>query len=161
LANTTADPEQKGLDQPPKVSYLLRRASAAAVSATRSVRQFQRGGIDMSLAEEFEVREHSEFTIRTNSGPDLHVIEPHGELDLATKDELHEALVAALEGSAQTIVLDLSGLEFIDSAGIQLINLGIRLAGERQREFYLRRGPQHIQRIFEVSGITDRLPFID
>jgi anti-anti-sigma factor len=113
----------------------------------------------MSLA--FGVRQHGGFEIRTSGDADRYVIQPRGELDLATRDELHEALMAALEGGAQTIVLDLSELKFIDSSGIKVINLGIRRASDRQRAFFLRRGPDHIQRIFDVTGITDRLPFID
>jgi anti-sigma B factor antagonist len=128
---------------------------------TAAVRQFQRGGIDMSLAEEFGVRDHIEFEIRLSGGPDRHVIQPHGELDLATRDQLHTALMTALEGNAKTVVLDLSRLEFIDSSGIQVIHLGMRIARERHREFFLRRGPRQIQRIFDVAGITDHLPFVD
>jgi anti-sigma B factor antagonist len=115
----------------------------------------------MSLAEEFEVREHTEFEIRAGGGPDRHVIEPHGELDLATADQLHAALTAALEGSTKTIVLDLSRLTFIDSSGIHLIVLAIQITAERGREFFLRRGPRGIQATFDLAGITARLPFAD
>jgi anti-sigma B factor antagonist len=115
----------------------------------------------MSLAEEFEVREDGGFEIRISDGADRYIIQPSGDLDLATKDELHEALRAALHGGAKTVVLDLSELTFIDSSGIGVINLGVRMASERGREFFLRRGPEPIQRIFDVTGIADRLPFID
>jgi anti-sigma B factor antagonist len=115
----------------------------------------------MSLAEEFEVREDGGFEIRISDGGDRYIIQPRGDLDLATKDELHEALRAALDRGAKTVLLDLSGLTFIDSSGIGVINLGVRMASERRREFVLRRGQARIQRIFEVTGIADRLPFID
>lgn len=115
----------------------------------------------MSLAEEFRVREQTEFGIHISGGRDRHVIQPSGELDLATRDQLHAARMAAFESPANTIVLDLSRLDFMDSSGIHLISLATRVAAERRYEFSLVRGPQQIQRIFDVAGITDRLPFAD
>jgi anti-sigma B factor antagonist len=115
----------------------------------------------MSLAEEFGVREQTEFTIGISGGAGRYVIRPRGQLDLATRDQLHAALMAAFESGAKTIVLDLSRLEFMDSSGIHLIAMATHIAAERRREFSLVRGPVHIQRLFDVAGITDRLPFID
>jgi anti-anti-sigma factor len=115
----------------------------------------------MSLAEEFEVREHTEFEIRAGGGRDRHVIQPHGELDLATADQLHAALTAALEDGTQTIVLDLSRLNFIDSSGIHCIVQAIEITRERGREFFLLRGPRQIQATLDLAGITDRLSFAD
>jgi hypothetical protein len=43
----------------------------------------------MSLAEEFGVHEHCEFTIRTTGHPDRTIVQLRGELDLATRDELY------------------------------------------------------------------------
>jgi anti-anti-sigma factor len=115
----------------------------------------------MSLAEEFEVREHTEFEIPAGGGPCRHVIEPHGELDLATADQLHAAVEAALEGSTGTIVLDLSRLDFIDSSGIHLIVRAIASAAKHRREFVLRRGSRQIQATLDLAGLTGRLPFAD
>jgi anti-sigma B factor antagonist len=115
----------------------------------------------MTLAEEFEVREHTEFEIRSGDSHDRHVIQPHGELDLATAGQLRAALTAALDRSTQTIVLDLSRLTFIDSSGIHLIIAAIHLTAHRGRAFLLRRGPRQIQATFDLAGITDRLPFAD
>lgn len=115
----------------------------------------------MSLAEEFGVHEHTDFTIRTTGHPDRTIVQPRGELDLATRDELYAALMAAFESGTRTIVLDLSRLDFMDSSGIKLINLAVRIAAERRREFFLVPGPRRIQRLFDVVGIADRLPFAD
>jgi len=48
----------------------------------------------------------------------------------------------------------------MDSTGIKLINLAVRIAAERTHEFFLVPGPGHIQRLFDVVGIADRLPFV-
>jgi anti-sigma B factor antagonist len=113
----------------------------------------------MSLAEEFGVHDHIEFTIRTTDDPEQTIVQPTGELDLATRDELFVALMAAFESGTPTVVLDLSRLDFMDSSGIKLINEAIGLAAEHERAFFLVPGPRHIQRLFEVTGLIDRLPF--
>lgn len=115
----------------------------------------------MSLAEEFGVHDHTEFTIRTTDHPDQTIVQPQGELDLATRDELYAALMAAFESGTHTVVLDLSRLDFMDSSGIKLINLAIGVAAEHECEFFLVPGPRHIQRLFEVTGLIDRLPFVN
>ena len=53
----------------------------------------------MSLAEEFGVHKHCEFTIRTTGHPDRTIVQLRGELDLATRDELYAALMAALRAA--------------------------------------------------------------
>lgn len=113
----------------------------------------------MSLAEEFGVHDHIEFTVRISDRPDQTIVRPHGELDLATRDELHATLMAAFETGAPTVVLDLSQLDFMDSSGLKLINLAVGIAAECNRGFFLVPGPRHIQRLFEVTGLIDRLPF--
>lgn len=45
----------------------------------------------------------------------------HGEIDLSNAGELLTAIVGAVSSGADMIVLDLTGVEYLDSAGIQLI----------------------------------------
>ncbi|MFL5822661.1 MAG: STAS domain-containing protein [Solirubrobacteraceae bacterium] len=44
-----------------------------------------------------------------------------GEIDLSNANGMEEAIAAATPNHALTLVVDLSALEYIDSAGIQLI----------------------------------------
>src|SRR5882724_4028266 len=44
-----------------------------------------------------------------------------GEVDMSNADELRAALVAAIPAEAPGIVLDLSGVDYLDSAGIRMI----------------------------------------
>ena len=51
----------------------------------------------------------------------LHTISVQGELDLATADLLERELVRVEGSDALSIVLDLSGLTFVDSTGVRLL----------------------------------------
>lgn len=82
-----------------------------------------------------------------------------GELDLATASELRGHL-ASLEGAGvDRIVLDLSGLSFLDSQGLKAILEASRRAPEAGYQLVLVPGPPSVQRIFEITGTRNRLPF--
>lgn len=92
---------------------------------------------------------------------DEYVIKVYGELDLSGVTRMSEAFAAALDSDARAIVLDLRELEFLDSTGVHAILMAERSAKERDRGFVIVRGPRQVQRIFEISGIAERLVFSD
>jgi anti-anti-sigma factor len=81
-----------------------------------------------------------------------------GELDMLATAELESALERLTD---DVIALDLRELLFLDSAGLRTIVLaGHRLSGE-ERRLVLVRGCQAVQRVFELTRMTDRLEFVD
>ncbi len=68
------------------------------------------------------------------------VIRLFGELDMAGGGALHAALRQALAGGASSIVLDLTELSFVDSAGLSLF-LGARNHAMTQRKTLTLRNP--------------------
>ena len=92
-------------------------------------------------------------------GPGVTRITLTGELDLATAPQLRTALSRAAE-DAELVVVDLSELKFMDSTGIQTIltaDAQLRAAGRR---LALVPGPPQVQRVFELTGLADKLPFV-
>ena len=88
-----------------------------------------------------------------------YVIALVGELDLDGVDRVSEQLRRAEATDATQIVLDLAGLQFIDSSGVRLIleaDARSRANGNRLR---LTRGPAAVQRVFVLSGLQDRMPW--
>lgn len=80
-----------------------------------------------------------------------------GELDIHGEP----VATAALERAAATglpVVLDLRGLEFIDSSGLLVVVTWSRRLAER---FSVVRGPAHVQRPFASAGLDGLLPFTD
>jgi anti-anti-sigma factor len=59
----------------------------------------------------------------------------------------------------QRIERDLHRLEFIDSTGMGVIVRVHAEARQRGIELQLRRGPPHVHRVFEKTGLADALPF--
>lgn len=84
-----------------------------------------------------------------------------GELDLATADEVEQEIVRVEATDADSIVVDLSDLRFMDSTGVRiLLSADARSRADGSR-LALLRGPAAVQRVFELSGISDLLPFGD
>jgi anti-anti-sigma factor len=89
---------------------------------------------------------------------DRQVVVLEGELDLATMDGVERALVRAGGTDARLIVVDLRELEFMDCSGLRVLWAAHRREGER---LVLVRGPEHVQRVFEISGLVSALAFVD
>jgi anti-sigma B factor antagonist len=102
------------------------------------------------------VRPPPPFTIAIDRLPDAVVVRPIGELDMATTPSLAAALQAA-EGPL--LVLDLSGLTFIDSTGLTLTLQEHRRAERDGRAFALADGDDRILRVFRLMKLDLRLPF--
>ena len=82
-----------------------------------------------------------------------------GDLDLASAWLLDCPLLQIGADGTRSFTLDLSRLTFIDSTGIRAILAARGLCAARGCEFMLIPGPAHVQRMFEVSGLMDHLPF--
>jgi anti-sigma B factor antagonist len=89
------------------------------------------------------------------------VVAPTGELDLSGATLL-EVELERLDHDAGVgaVVLDLRGLEFMDSSGLRLVAIADMRARERGRRFALVPGADTVQRVFEITRMTERLDFV-
>ena len=90
-------------------------------------------------------------------GVQAHVVEPHGEIDLATAAELKQRLEAVIASGAATIIVDLSDVAFIDSTGIGVLLSVQRRITAGEREMVTICPDPLVRRIFEVAGLLDVL----
>ena len=82
-----------------------------------------------------------------------------GELDIATSPLLDEALARARASDATSIVVDLLAVSFMDSTGLHVLIRHTRAEGGPAR-VRLTKGSPQAQRVFELSGALEYLPFI-
>jgi anti-sigma B factor antagonist len=87
-------------------------------------------------------------------------VEPVGELDLVTAEPLAQTIRELRRSGVTHIILDLRRVSFIDSSGVRLaFDLHTEAAGNGLR-LELVPAPPNVQRIFELTGTHDRLPFV-
>ena len=86
-------------------------------------------------------------------------IAPAGELDLSTAPVLERNMEEAAKSGANRMVLDLTQLEFMDSAGVHLLErLRARFDGER---LVMRRPSGAAARVLEFSEVVGPLGFAE
>jgi anti-sigma B factor antagonist len=88
-------------------------------------------------------------------------VELSGELDIATAPKLEEEM-QRLEGQSHAlVVLDLRGLEFMDSSGLRAllaVETRARAGGAR---VVVVRGDERIQRLLQMTRVDERLELVD
>ena len=99
------------------------------------------------------------FSIAVEPRRDAVVIAPTGELDLATAGELERKLAEPIDAGVARIMIDLRGVEFLDCAGLHALLTAHAQAQRDNWELRIIPGPRAVQRIFEVTGTIDLLPF--
>jgi anti-sigma B factor antagonist len=89
------------------------------------------------------------------------VLSLRGELDLTSAPEFERELRASEEAPASRLVIDLSGLEFMDSTGLRALLLARERTQQKDRRLTLRRGPRQVQRVLELTKTLDAFEFED
>lgn len=78
-----------------------------------------------------------------------------GEVDLRTCGELEAGLDDALATGAGPVVLDLSGITFIDSTGLRVLIVAHQQGIDRARPVVMWRPAPNVSRLFAVTGLKD------
>jgi anti-anti-sigma factor len=84
-----------------------------------------------------------------------------GELDIATVPLVEEAVDAILQGGTQRLMVDLSGLGFVDSSGLRLFIVLHQRAGAEGWALSLTKPEPQALKVFRLSGVEDDLPFVE
>ena len=92
----------------------------------------------------------------------LAIVVLHGELDLPATAALEPELERlADEPGIDVVALDLRRLDFLDSSGLRAVVLAAARLTENERRLVLVRGSSPVQRVFELTHMTERLEFVD
>ena len=97
---------------------------------------------------------HVELRVSSRSQGDHIVLALAGEIDLYTAPRLQSELTSALSGNKSVqIVVDMSGVEFCDSTGMNVLLAAHRVATERGGELTLAAPRPSVRKILEVTGL--------
>ena len=100
---------------------------------------------------DFETREEAEQTL----------IELRGELDLSTAEKVERELTRVEAQAPSVLVLDLSGLKFLDSTGLRLVVGADQRARAADRRLVVVKGPAAVHRVFSITKLDERLEMVD
>lgn len=101
------------------------------------------------------------LTVTTRRDGPRHTVSLFGELDLASAGDVERALRHVEATGAESIVVDLAGLTFMDSTGVRLVMSAQARSRADAGRLEIRRGPAAVQRVFEICGVDRLLPFVE
>lgn len=96
----------------------------------------------------------------TKNGEILHV-RLEGKLDATTSPKTEKDIVALLDQGEKRVVIDLSGLDYISSAGLRVLLLVAKRMKACQGRVVLYALQPQIREIFDIAGFTPLFPMVD
>jgi anti-anti-sigma factor len=102
-----------------------------------------------------------ELGIETRVEREVTVIELSGEFDLAAVPQFEAALRKAETGGVDVVLVDLNGLEFMDSSGLRALVMADQRARGASRRLAIVPGPPVVKRVFEITQLDERLDLVE
>jgi anti-sigma B factor antagonist len=145
----------------PLFPTLLFRARPAKPRAPIAARSYT--GCDRRVTEgcDYNPRVSTELSIQRRDDDRGVVLTLFGELDVVSAPELERTLSEVLEAHHARVMLDLNGLDFVDSAGISVLIKAKQRAEANGLTFVLRRPTEQLERVFALVGLADWLEIED
>jgi anti-anti-sigma factor len=156
------------------MSFLARENATSEGHAPLTVAETSRSPADGARRSPspraLEASEFEPFAVEVQRDDHGAVVQPRGELDLATIDMLDaavelaiaETLRAAPDGTERhaRLVLDLRGLSFIDSTGLRMLVALHRRAQHEGFQLMMYAPGAPADRAIQVCGLDEVLPFV-
>src|SRR5215469_10436018 len=99
--------------------------------------------------------EEMELTLNVHSeAPGFTVIEVGGEIDVYTAPKLRERLVSLVESGRYELIVDMEGVEFLDSTGLGVLVGGLKRVRAHEGWIDLVCTQSRILRIFRITGLS-------
>lgn len=89
------------------------------------------------------------------------VVSITGELDVATAPRLRNEVVRLASAGHTCVVLDLGGVDFIDSTGLGVVVGSLKRVRSLGGELALARAEPQVRKVFEITRLSDILPLHD
>ncbi len=96
-----------------------------------------------------------ELNVSSRSHEDHAIVIATGEIDLYTAPRLHSELAAVIANCAPgyRVIVDMSGVEFCDSTGMNVLLTCLRQAREHGGELELAAPRPAVRKILQVTGL--------
>ena len=114
--------------------------------------------MSFATAQPVEVAAPGLFAVEVQRRGAVAIVQPRGELDLATVDTLRAALDDIK--STERLVLDLRGLSFLDSTGLRLLVTFHRRAQRDGLQLTVVAPAPPVDRAIQLCGLDQELPFV-
>ena len=81
------------------------------------------------------------------------VLKAEGDVDLSTSPQLREAILAACKSKADTVVVDLSGVGYMDSSGVATLVEGLKASQGGGKTFALQAPSASVMKVMQLARL--------
>lgn len=102
-----------------------------------------------------------ELTVTNWSQGDRDIVTVVGEIDVYTAPALRERLNGLISTGRYQLVIDLQGVQFLDSTGLGVLVGGLKKVRSLGGELSLVCSQERILKVFRITGLTNVFPIHD
>jgi anti-sigma B factor antagonist len=103
-----------------------------------------------------------ELNVSSRYQDDHTIVTIFGEIDLYTAPRLHSELAGLLaEGMPTRVIIDMSGVEFCDSTGMNVLLSCLRRARERGGDLEITAPKPAVRKILQVTGLDSVFTLVE
>jgi anti-sigma B factor antagonist len=95
-----------------------------------------------------------DLSVDTSMVGDRTLVAVGGEIDVYTAPKLRERLVAVIDSGSYHLVVDLEGVEFLDSTGLGVLVGALKRVREHQGSLRLVCTRERLLKIFRITGLA-------
>jgi anti-sigma B factor antagonist len=99
-----------------------------------------------------------DLSLATRTEGDRTVVSVTGEIDVYTAPKLREQIVSLVDEGQYHLIIDMSGVEFLDSTGLGVLVGGLKRVRAHDGSLSLVCDEERILKIFRITGLTKVFP---
>ena len=102
-----------------------------------------------------------DLSLSTRTEGDRTVVVVGGEIDVYTAPKLREQLIDLVSSGQYHLVVDMEGVEFLDSTGLGVLVGGLKRVRSHDGSLHLVCQREKILKVFRITGLTKVFPIHD
>jgi anti-sigma B factor antagonist len=95
-----------------------------------------------------------DLDVETTRRGDASVLTLRGEIDVYTAPRLRQSIVDLVDAGAPHIVIDMTGVDFLDSTGLGVLVEGLKRVHGREGMLSIVATQEKILKIFDITGLN-------
>jgi anti-sigma B factor antagonist len=102
-----------------------------------------------------------QFALQVTERDGCAVLAATGEVDVATAPQLRQEAVRLVSAGHTRLVIDLSGVDFLDSTGLGVVVGVLKRVRTYDGELAIAGAENHVRKVFDITRISDVLPMFE
>lgn len=94
-----------------------------------------------------------DLSLTERAVPPFHVVEVSGEIDVYTAPKLREVVVGAIEAGNTRLIIDIEGVDFLDSTGLGVLVGALKRVRADGGSLDIVCTSERLLRIFSITGL--------